>query len=161
MNVSLRGLSVTDRPAFQYLLSRIKEFNLEDQLLAMELIEITLDQPSQKDYDFFVAVEGEQQVVGFVCYGPTPLTDGTFDLYWIAVDPDFSGNGVGGLLLKTAEDEVIRRHGRMLLIETSSDPVYENTRRFYLKNGYHLAESIKDFYRDGEDRVTFIKRLRA
>ncbi len=159
MNVSLRNLSSSDRPALQRLLSRIKEFNQEDQALAMELIRIALDQAGQKDYDFIIAADAGDQAIGFVCYGPTPLTDGTYDLYWIAVDPDYAGNGTGSLLLKTAEAKVIGKHGRMMLIETSSDPVYENTRHFYLKNGYRLGETIKDFYRDGEDRVTYIKRL--
>ncbi len=161
MNVTLRSLSPADRPALRRLLSRIEEFSPDDQSLAMELVEIALDQPDQKEYDFFIAASGGDEVAGFVCYGPTPLTEGTFDLYWIAVDPDFAGNGIGSLLLKTTEDAVTGRQGRLMLIETSSNPAYENTRRFYLKNGYRLAETIQDFYRDGEDRVTYVKRLHS
>jgi ribosomal protein S18 acetylase RimI-like enzyme len=159
MEVSLRNLLAKDKSGLEGMLSRVKEFNAEDQALAMELVQITLDQPDQKDYYFFVAADAADQVVGFVCYGPTPLTQGTYDLYWIAVEPVHAGNGVGSLLLKTVEEIVCAGYGRLMVIETSSDPIYERTRGFYLKNGYILAETIKDFYRDGEDRVTYVKRL--
>jgi ribosomal protein S18 acetylase RimI-like enzyme len=159
MEIILRELSVKDKSGLEDMLSRVREFNAEDQALAMELVQIALEQPDQKDYYFFIAADTTNQIVGFVCYGPTPLTQGTYDLYWIAVEPSLAGNGVGGSLLKTVEDTVCAAHGRLMVIETSSDPIYERTRGFYLKNGYILAETIKDFYRDGEDRVTYIKRL--
>jgi ribosomal protein S18 acetylase RimI-like enzyme len=159
MEIILRDLLAKDKSALEEMLSRVKEFNAEDRALAIELIQIALDQPDQKDYSFFVAADAADQVVGFVCYGPTPLTEGTYDLYWIAVDPIHAGNGVGSHLLKIVEEAVFAGHGRLMVIETSSDPIYERTRGFYLKNGYVLAETIKDFYRDGEDRVTYVKRL--
>ena len=94
-----------------------------------------------------------------MCFGPTPLTQGTFDLYWIAVDPACCARGVGTRLLLAAEEVMRSQYGRLVLIETSSGGGYELTRQFYLKNGYTLAETIPDFYRPGEDRVTFTKYL--
>ena len=67
--------------------------------------------------------------------------------------------GVGTALLHHAEEEIRREHGRLLLIETSSLPHYEPTRRFYLKHGYEQAVVLRDFYADGDDLVVFRKRL--
>ncbi len=90
---------------------------------------------------------------------PYSLTDGTFDLYWIAVDPAWAGQGVGTLLLRRVESMLKEDNGRLIVIETSSSQQYALTRQFYEKNGYVLAETIKNFYRPGEDRVTFVKYL--
>jgi ribosomal protein S18 acetylase RimI-like enzyme len=159
MKVALRSLKAQDRMPLERMLDGILSFDPEDRALAVELITIALEQADQKDYSFILATNEEDQPVGYTCYGPTPLTDGTFDLYWIAVDPQCAGQGIGTLLLKAVEEGVRSRNGRMLLIETSSSQAYERTCRFYLKKGYTLAETIPDFYRQGEDRLTFIKCL--
>jgi len=139
------------------LLSKINVFDAEDRAIAIELLDIYLEDPAQEDYKFSVAFDNDSQMVGYICYGPTPLTEGTYDLYWIAVDPQHAGQGVGTLLMRQLESLVKANHGRLVVIETSSSQQYVLTRQFYLKNGYVLAETIKDFYRPGEDRVTFVK----
>jgi ribosomal protein S18 acetylase RimI-like enzyme len=98
-------------------------------------------------------------VQGYVCYGPTPHTDGVFDLYWIAVDPKQQGQGIGQLLLRFVENEVRRQRGRMLLIETSSKESYAPTIRFYERSGYEEISRIKDFYRLANDKVVYCKKL--
>ena len=158
MTVVLRNLKPKDCPLLERLLSKVTEFSQEDDALAMELIRTALGHPEQKDYDFFIAVDENDCPVGYACFGPTPLTQGTFDLYWIAVDPAFSGHGVGTALLKAVEEKIKGLNGRMMIIETSSGQAYQLTNQFYLKNGYHQAETIRDFFRDGEDRVTYIKK---
>ncbi len=155
--MKLRVLSVNDRPILASMLARINDFTEEDQALAMELIDFSIDHPHQQDYLYFLAVDEKDRLQGYVCYGPTPLTEGTFDLYWIAVDPAFAGQGIGTRLMQAVEEDVRNRQGRMLIIETSSREDYESTRQFYLKKGYQLVETIPDFYRPGEDRVTYIK----
>jgi ribosomal protein S18 acetylase RimI-like enzyme len=98
-------------------------------------------------------------VQGFVVYGPTPKTEGVYDLYWIAVDPKRQGQGIGQLLLKFVENEVRRLQGRMLLIETRSRASYAPTIRFYQRSGYAEVTRIKDFYRIEDDKIVFCKRL--
>lgn len=155
----LRDMHKEDRPGLEGMLAGISSFDTEDQAVALELVDIALNDANQNDYLFLLAVDDNDQPIGYACYGPTPLTEGTYDLYWIAVSSELSGKGIGTALLRAIEDDLRSRNGRMLIIETSSGEAYEKTRQFYLKNGYPLVETIKDFYRPGEDRVTFIKRL--
>ena len=159
MAIEIRVLRREDREPLNQLLSRITDFKVEDRAIAIELVDIYLDNPAQEDYEFFLASDENGEIIGYICYGPTPLTDGTYDLYWIAVDPAFAGQGVGSMLMKQFEITVRDKNGRLIVIETSSDQEYELTRRFYVKNGYVVEEIIKDFYRPGEHRVTFVKNL--
>jgi ribosomal protein S18 acetylase RimI-like enzyme len=159
MNTNLRTFNPEDSILIEEMLARIPEFDQEDKNLVIELLRFVIEQPNQKDYIFLVFADSDDRPVGFACYGPTPLTKGTFDLYWIAVNPAYSGQGIGTFLLKTVEERIMKGKDRMLVIETSSDPKYARTRNFYLKNGYVLAECLHDFYQDGEDRVTYTKRL--
>jgi ribosomal protein S18 acetylase RimI-like enzyme len=80
-------------------------------------------------------------------------------LYWIAVSPHLQARGIGTVLLRHAEEDIRRRQGRLFLIETSSLPHYDLTRRFYLKHGYEQGAVLRDFYADGDDMVVFRKRL--
>ena len=114
--------------------------------------------PEQCGYNFIVCRKGEQ-VLGFACYGPRDLTDGAFDLYWIAVDPVARCNGVGHALLTASEEAARATGGRMLIAETSGTPPYEITRKFYLRMGYQPEATIKDFYTIGDDLFIFIKRI--
>ena len=99
--------------------------------------------------------------IGFAYYAPTEMTDRTWELWWIVVDPSRQGRGLGRQMLQFVEDDIRRRDGRILLIETSSTAHYEPTRRFYLKNDYALAARIADFYADADDKVIFSKRLQS
>lgn len=109
-------------------------------------------------YVFLVCREGEQ-TLGFACFGPTPLTEGTFDLYWVAVDPVAQGQGVGRELMARVEQEVARRGGRLILAETSGAPAYARARRFYEACGYHYQAVVHDFYHPGDDLIIFGKAV--
>jgi len=109
-------------------------------------------------YNFIVYRDGEQ-VLGFACYGPRDLTDGAFDLYWIAVDRTTRCKGVGRALLTASEEAVRKMGGRMLIAETSGTPHYEAARKFYFNMGYENEASIRDFYTIGDDLLIFIKRI--
>jgi ribosomal protein S18 acetylase RimI-like enzyme len=123
--------------------------------VADEVIQDSLKPAS--DYFSFCAVNEFNRAVGFVCCGPTPCTSGTFDLYWIAVDPGHQGNGIGKRLLHQAESFVLERGARLMLIETSATSDYDNTRSFYLGNGYNQLAIIPDYYRPGDDKIIYGK----
>jgi ribosomal protein S18 acetylase RimI-like enzyme len=99
------------------------------------------------------------RINGFVYYAPAAMTDRAWYLYWIAVRHDCQGLGIGGQMLYAVEQHLAAEGGRLLLIETSSTPHYEPTRRFYLKHGYALAATIPDYYADGDGMCVFSKRL--
>src|SRR6185436_6001629 len=90
------------------------------------------------DYEFVGAFD-DGRLVGYACFGPTPATDGTFDLYWLAVEPAAQGRGIGRALVRDVEAKLIHRGGRLLVVETSSRPDYETTRQFYTRSGYTEA----------------------
>ena len=157
--MKIRPLSEKDRARLFSMLVRTRSFTSEEIDVAMELIDIVLKDPNQKDYRIHCMVDDQDQTTGFICYGPTPMTEGTFDLYWIAVDPDFQGNGIGSKLLGFLEKVLEGLKGRMILADTSSVPQYEKTKSFYLKNGFRDVARVPDYYHPGNDRITFCKKL--
>jgi len=163
--MKIRPVDPRDRERIHQILVATARFTEEEVTCAMELVDIAVEHPEKNDYSVHVLEAPDsgpsRSVQGYVCFGPTPLTDGVFDLYWIAVDPNRQGQGIGQLLLKFVENEVRRQRGRMLLIETSSKESYGPTLRFYERSGYDEISRIKDFYRIEDDKVIFCKKLTA
>ena len=157
--VNIRKIISQDRDVIFDIIEATKMFTQAEIDVAMELIDIFLTKKEQKDYIIYVAENERKEVVGYVCYGPTPATEGTFDLYWIAVSPTMQGKGVGKELLSFTENNVLKQKGRLIIIETSSQPKYQPTQQFYIKNKYVIEARIKDFYRPGDDRLIFVKQL--
>jgi len=148
-----------DRASLLSMLIKTRSFTSAEIDVAMELIDIVLKDQIQKDYQIYCMVDDQDQAIGYICYGPTPITQGTFDLYWIAVDPDFQEQGVGSNLLDFLGKVVKELKGRMILADTSSIPHYEKTQNFYLRNGFQEVARVLDYYHPGNDRVTFCRRL--
>ena len=134
-------------------------FNQEEVECVDELWEEYLAQGSERSGYYFLVEKEAERVLGYACYGPRSLTSGTYDLYWIAVDPTARRGGVGRGLLAASEQAVRKLGGRLLVLETSGLPAYEPTRKFYLTTGYTLEATLKDFYSEGDDLVIFTKRL--
>jgi D-alanine-D-alanine ligase len=122
--------------------------------VAIELIDAKPD----AGYRFVVA-ELDGHVAGYACFGRTPCTDGTWDLYWIAVDPALHGSGVGWTLMQSTVDAIRAESGRMVIIETASKPAYDRTRAFYLKYGCREVARVPDFYAVGDDKVVYALEL--
>ena len=158
MKLSIREMTRADKEAVMCILKRTPEFNVLDVGVAEEVIESYLAAPETSGYYAFVA-EVEGMVIGYITYGPAPLTLGTWDIYWIATDSEFRGRGVGTTLMHWAEERISQAGGRLILIETSGRAEYEATRRFYEKLGYREVSRIIDFYALGDDLVTFEKRF--
>ena len=113
------------------------------------------------DYLFLGAFTPDDELAGYACYGPTPGTDRTWDLYWIAVDPVMHGAGVGTVLLTEVERRLQRQQARMLVIETSSRSDYAATRIFYGRRGYTERARVREFYAPGDDRIIYTKRFHS
>jgi ribosomal protein S18 acetylase RimI-like enzyme len=157
--VMIRKLLKGDRDVIKRILTDTSHFNEEEIKIALELIDIYLKDANQKDYIIYVYETGDRKTAGYICYGKRPLTDWTYDLYWIAVDPNIHGKGIGSALVKHMEDDLKSRGGKIVLIETSGKAEYENERKFYLKNGCEVQTVIKDFYRSGDDLYVYRKYL--
>ncbi len=154
----IRKLVESDREKIKRILESTGNFNEEEINIAIELINIYINDENQKDYEIFVDEE-KNQIRGYVCIGPRPLTTGTYDLYWIAVNPEVQSKGIGSSLIKYIEDHIRERQGRLILIETSGKPSYEKERKFYEKNMYNEIVNIRDFYNMGDSLVIYGKYL--
>ena len=121
----------------------------------------SINAPASSDYFFLGAFTPEEELAGFACYGPTPGTDRTYDLYWIAVHPDAQGSGSGTILLNEVERRLRGLNARMVVVETSSRSDYKDTRGFYLRRGYVESARARDFYAPADDRITYTKRLQS
>jgi len=162
MNRTIRPLVAADRSGVFRILENAGNFTPAEVGIALELIDEWLELGEHSGYLTYVleARDPEKsEVLGYVCFGPTPLTESTFDLYWIAVDKSKHRGGVGKRLLKFSEEEVLRRGGKMLLIETSSQETYGGTIQFYERTGYELVGKIPEYYKPGDDKLIFAKRL--
>jgi len=147
-----------DKSAIMRILRATPEFKPAEVAVAEEVLDSYLVDPIGSGYYVLVA-EVDSSVVGYICYGPTPMTERTWDIYWLAVAPEEQGRGIGRTLLTFAEDRIKEANGRLALIETSSKPDYERTRRFHHLQGYELVCRIPDFYSPGDDKLVFLKRL--
>ena len=108
-----------------------------------------------------IALKRDGKTLGFAYFAEAAMTDRTWSLWWIVVERQSQASGVGGHMLRYVEDSVRAAAGRQLLIETSSLPKYELTRRFYLKNGYRQVAAVPNYYADGDDMLFFGKRMGA
>ena len=155
----IRPMSRSDKTVVMELIAATEFFRPDEVLVAEELIDAYLNHPDQKDYEIVVAENEGHEVTGYMTWGPTPMTIGTYDLYWMAVSPRHQGHGYGRRLVEWLEAKVAELKGRLIIIETSSTLRYEPTRRFYLGLDYRETARIPDYYQPGDDRVIYTKHL--
>jgi ribosomal protein S18 acetylase RimI-like enzyme len=150
--------SEQDPVAVEALLGRVGVFSAAEVAIGRELVEERLQRGAASGYEFRFAGDGDD-LLGYCCFGPIPLTDGAWDLYWIAVDPAASGQGIGRLLLDAANQAAIEAGCRALYIDTSSRPDYAPAHRLYEAAGYRIAARLADFYAPGDDKLVFARRI--
>jgi D-alanine-D-alanine ligase len=158
VEVHVRAVQTEDRATLIEITCACGVFRPDEIEIADEVLGEALQNKTGGDYRVLVA-ETMGRTVGWSCHGRVPLTDATFDLYWIAVVPDMQGRGIGHKLLSHIESEISAAGGRWLLAETSSTAAYRNTHRFYDRCGFQAVSYIADFYRPGDGRLTFGKRV--
>lgn len=156
--MSIRKFRPSDRGDIGLILRSAGVFSEPEVAVAVELLDIAIANPGQLDYEIHVAEEAGR-IVGYICFGPVPLTVGVYDLYWIAVTPEAQGKGVGKALVAFMESELSRRGARKVMIETSSTEAYDATRAFYERRGYNVVARLADFYKPGDDKTIFSRDL--
>jgi ribosomal protein S18 acetylase RimI-like enzyme len=155
----IRPLRPKDLPPLLRLLEATAVFRPDELEVAQEVLQAVAERGEASGYFAAVAVESGSPA-GLAIYGPTPCTQGTFDLYWIAVDPAAEGRGVASRLLGAAEAGALGQGGRQLVAETSDTEPYRKARRFYEAKGFGLVAKVPDFYRPGDAKHIYVKPLK-
>lgn len=133
-------------------------FYPEEIEVCAELIDVYIKRSRQKDYIHEVVREGDAPV-GWVCYGPTPMTAGAWDLYWVATRSDRQRLGIGEALMRRAEQVIKAKGGYLIVVETSGREHYAPTRAFYEAIGYPIVARIPDYYAPGDAICYHVRRL--
>lgn len=155
--VRVRPLTAEDRSRVADMTRGVGVFREEEIAVALEVFDAAVGAGRAPDPEYESAgVELDGRLAGWACWGHTPGTLGTFDLYWIVVDPGAQGHGLGTRLMAEMDRRIAGR-ARLVLIETSGRADYGGTRRFYERHGYRVVATIPGFYAPGDDRVTFAK----
>jgi ribosomal protein S18 acetylase RimI-like enzyme len=157
-DVRIRPLKETDKAALLELLAACEMFRPDEIEVADEILREAIRDGAASHYQVLVAEHGGVPV-GWSCHGRVPLTDATYDLYWIAVHPDHQRRRIGRKLLDEIEASLRRAGTRWLLAETSGAPLYDKTRGFYERAGFSVVGDVPDFYRHGDGRITYGKRI--
>lgn len=101
----------------------------------------------------------ENGAVG-LCYARREaLTDGCWNMLALAVDPGVQGQGLGAALVAAMEDRLRGTAGRLLIVDTSGSDAFARTRAFYMAKGYEQEACIRDYWAEGDAKITFRKRL--
>jgi GNAT superfamily N-acetyltransferase len=152
----LRHLTAADRGRIEEITRAVGRFRDDEIVVALEVLDAAI-RPIPDSYQVLGA-ELESRLVGWICWGPTPCTLGTYDLYWMAVDPEMQGAGIGTGLLQEMERR-LKGVARLIVIDTAGRPDYKATRAFYQARGYSPVATVPDFYAPGDDQVVFVKRV--
>jgi ribosomal protein S18 acetylase RimI-like enzyme len=152
---ALRPLAAADRRRIEEITRAVSVFRDDEVPVALEVFDGAV--AGSPDYVALGATVDER-LVGWICWGPTPCTLGTYDLYWMAVDPAAQAAGIGTALLREMEGR-LAGSARLIVVETAGRPDYRPTRAFYEARGYRKASIIPDFYAPGDDQVVYVKAL--
>ncbi|MGD9784291.1 MAG: GNAT family N-acetyltransferase [Hyphomicrobiaceae bacterium] len=151
-------VTAEDEEAVRSLVAATGFFTTEEIDIAAELVRERITRGPSSGYEFIVAQIGSH-IAGYACFGRIAGSDIAHDLYWIAVAPQWRGRGLGPLVMRKVEAAVRAAGGRKIFADTSSSPKYADTRRFYLSQGFRQGALLEDFYRRGDGKVIFEKRV--
>jgi GNAT superfamily N-acetyltransferase len=154
--IELRAAVPADRAAIAAVVSSDATFKPDEIAIALELV----DDAFAGDVDYRIRVaELGGAVVGYLCYGPTPMTAATYDLYWIVVSAQVRGQGVARALIEGMEDELRAGGGGHIRVETSETEGYGAARTLYARTGYPEVARMRDFYGPGDALIVYYKIL--
>jgi ribosomal protein S18 acetylase RimI-like enzyme len=152
--MNIRNIGKQDLPALKRIIDSVELFPSD---LLDEMTNSYFENPDTEE--IWLTKTIEESLIAIVYCAPEKLTNGTYNLYLIAVHQNYQGQGIGNEMITYLENLLKQRSARILLVETSGLPHYELTRKFYDKTHYQRHAVIKDFYQEGEDKIVFWKKL--
>lgn len=156
--IEIRSAAPADRDAIVGVITSDTTFKPDEAAIAIELVDASF--AGDVDYRVRVAEDGAGgPVVGYLCYGPTPMTAATYDLYWIVVDARVRGRGIARALIEGMEDELRAAGGGHIRVETSETEGYGAARTLYERTGYPEVARMRDFYGPGDALIVYYKIL--
>ncbi|MFK7787293.1 MAG: N-acetyltransferase family protein [Crocinitomicaceae bacterium] len=154
MNETIRTITEKDLPAVKAVLDSSELFPSE---MLDDMIADFFNNKNSTDFWFTAIKDGTPISLGYCA--PEQMTEGTFNLYAIAVDKQHQGTGIGSEMMGYIENHLRENDARILLVETSGTADFELSRKFYQKIGYKQQAIIPKFYAKGDDKVVFWKKL--
>jgi GNAT superfamily N-acetyltransferase len=158
-NIEIAETRPDEADAILKITATVGVFSADEVDTVRELLDGYYHSPEESGY-YFLSYREADRVLGYLCWGPRPLAEGGYDLYWICAAKEAHGKGVGRALMQQLETEALRRNGLWIIIETSSTEHYEAARRLYERSGYQKSMVLADFYHAGDDLVVYTRRLR-
>ena len=156
--LDIRRTEAPDRDPILAFLEASGFFRPEEIAIAREVLDEAVAKGPTGHYQSFTA-ETDAKAVGWVCFGRTPCTVSTFDIYWVATVSAYRGKGVGKALMAHAEKLILQNGGKLVIVETSGQALYQFTRGFYVRLGYTEQARVPDFYAAGDDKIIYARRL--
>lgn len=153
------GINREDRERIEEILLSTKFFYDYEIQTALEIVDETLTKGMEKSGYHWLKVTDEGGIIAFANYGKDAFSTHSWELYWIAVHDDSRHKKLGTTLLKAIEDNIRKSGGKILWVETSGRPLYAATEGFYLRNGYKLQASLKDYYGPNDPKQVYSKIL--
>jgi GNAT superfamily N-acetyltransferase len=132
------------------------DFEIE---IALGLVDSTIDYGAEDCGYYWMRLYSDNHLVAIANYVKNSFSVHSWDLYWIAVHNESRHKKLGSVLLKAVEDDIRNSGGKILWLDTSGRPLYKPTENFYIKNGYSLQASLKDFYAPGDPKQIYSKIL--
>ena len=150
----IRSITKSDLPDLKKVLDSIELFPSE---MLEEMISDNFNNAETEEI-WFTATDNDTPIaIGFCA--PEQLTEGTYNLYAIGVKSDMQGKGIGSEMMTYLENLLTEKGHRILIVDTSGTEAFAMTRKFYQKLKYHQEAVIRDFWKEGDDKVTFWKKL--
>ena len=149
------------RPVVSKDLSDLKTVIDANELFPSEMLDDIMSDYFSNDnsHEIWLTSTVENQPVAIAYCAPEKMTEGTWNLYLIAVHPNHQGQGIGTAMVSHTEQILAVQGERILLVETSGLDSFTKTRSFYQGCGYEEEARIREFYQAGEDKIVFRKSL--
>lgn len=106
--------------------------------------------------DLFLVVEDRGKVIGYIIGLIKHSIIG--HIISLAIDPEYRRKGYGSYLLTALLDKLEKLGARIVRLEVRVSN--KTAIRLYLKHGFKIAYTLKNFYLDGENAYVMFKILK-